>query len=81
MKVYTKVKDIGEEYTNSGKKINTMYVTATYHVLKEKNRYIDFLAIGGVLTGMVLFFASELKNPDALNQTKIFGTSFLSFCL
>ena len=42
-------------------------------LLKEKNRIIDFIAIGGVLTGMVLFFASELKNPGALNHTKILG--------
>jgi len=67
------------KYTTAANAILLQYTNPIWIIifgpllLKEKNRYIDFLAIGGVLTGMVLFFASELKNPDALNQTKIFG--------
>lgn len=42
-------------------------------LLKEKNRVIDFITIGGVLFGMVLFFASELKNINSINKTMMFG--------
>ena len=39
---YKMVLDIAESYTNSGKKVNTMYVTATYHILKEKNQFLAY---------------------------------------